>query len=325
VRDDLVRVEQALRDAVVAEDPFLTDVASHLIRAGGKRGRPLFAVAAAATSAATVGPVHDDVVSGGVAVELVHLGSLYHDDVMDEATTRRTVESVNARWGNLQAILAGDYLLARSSEIAASLGTEVAGLLARTIARLCEGQVLELQSTYQVSRTRDAYLRSIDGKTAALFSTACRIGAITAGLPRDHIDTLTEVGRSYGMAFQIVDDILDLTATDEQLGKPAGHDLIEGVYTLPVLLTLDAGGAAADRLRSVLGRPLTDDEMGEARQLVRASGQVAVALDEATAWVDGACDALGALGTSEAAELLAGQARHLLDGVRAIAAAATPA
>jgi heptaprenyl diphosphate synthase len=259
---------------------------------------------------------------GGVAVELVHLGSLYHDDVMDEATTRRTVESVNARWGNLTAILAGDFLLARASEIAAELGTEVAALLARTIARLCEGQVLELQSTFNALRTEEAYLRSIDGKTAALFGTASRIGAIVAGLDRTQIDALTSFGRDYGMAFQIVDDVLDLSATDEQLGKPAGHDLEEGVYTLPVLRCIAAGGPAADKLASLIGRVPTPDEVTTARDIVRASGMVGEALDTASDYVASACTALDEVGDVEAARLLAAHARQLVDSGRAIADAA---
>src|SRR5207244_906393 len=137
---DLARVEAAMRAAVRSDDTQLTEIASHLITAGGKRLRPLLAIVAARTRGDAAS---DEVVLGGVACELVHLGSLYHDDVMDEATTRRTVPSVNARWGNLRAILAGDFLLARASEMAASLGTEVAGLLAHTIGRLCEGQIEE--------------------------------------------------------------------------------------------------------------------------------------------------------------------------------------
>src|SRR5256885_3875071 len=140
-------VEDALREAVRSDDAYLTEIASHLILAGGKRVRPLFAIASAAAAGSAVS---DDVIRGGVAAELVHLGSLYHDDVIDEAPTRRTVESVNARWGNLTAILAGDFLLARASEIAASLRTEVAGLLAATIGRLCEGEVGELRTAYDV-------------------------------------------------------------------------------------------------------------------------------------------------------------------------------
>ena len=319
--DDLDRVEAALRAAVRSDDPYLTEVASHLIKAGGKRGRPAFAIGAAATASSVLEAVHDDVVQGAVSVELVHLGSLYHDDVMDEATTRRTVESVNAKWGNLQAILAGDFLLARASEIAASLGVEIAGLLAATIGRLCEGQVLELQHTYNPLRTEDAYLRSIEGKTASLYATASRIGAIVGGLPRDQVDALTAFGLAYGMAFQVVDDILDVVATDEQLGKPAGHDLIEGVYTLPVIRTLANGETSGARLAELLGRVLSEDEMHEARALVRANGGVVHALDVARTYVDQAHLALAPLGVSEARDGLDGAADHLLSSVQTIAAA----
>jgi len=235
---DKARVEQTLLDVVrIDNDPYLTEIASHLIKAGGKRLRPLFAIASAAASLPDGAVVHDDVVRGGVAVELVHIGSLYHDDVMDEAEMRRQVISVNARWGNLRAILSGDYLLAKASEIAAELGTEVAGLLATTIADLCRGQVGELQTMYDVDRTEDQYFPSIAGKTASLYAAACRIGGIVSEQTRDDIDRLTEFGRLYGMAFQVVDDILDVIATDEQLGKPAGNDMIEGVYSLPVIHT----------------------------------------------------------------------------------------
>jgi heptaprenyl diphosphate synthase len=322
VPDDLRRVEIALRDSVRSDDPYLTELASHLIEAGGKRGRPAFAVGAAATARPTMVPVSDDVVRGAVSVELVHLGSLYHDDVMDEARTRRTVESVNARWGNLQAILAGDFLLARASEIAASLGTEVAGLLAATISKLCEGQILELQHTYDPGRTEAVYLGSIRGKTAALYATSSRIGAIVAGLPRVQVEALTSFGQAYGMAFQVVDDILDLVASDEQLGKPAGHDLIEGVYTLPVIRTLaeDTGDAAA--LRRLLGSPLTIDDMHEARAIVRSGAAVGSALDTARAFVAEAHASLAPLGSSEARVGLEGAAEHLLDSVADIAPAA---
>jgi heptaprenyl diphosphate synthase len=308
--DDLARVETALRDAVRSDDPFLTEVASHLIVAGGKRMRPAFAVAAAGTASPQARPSLEGAVLGGVAVELVHLGSLYHDDVIDDAATRRTVESVNARWGNLKAILAGDYLLAKASEIAASLGTEVAGLLAATIGRLCEGEVRELQAVYDVGRSEEAYLASVDGKTASLFATACRIGGIVADLPRPSIEALTAFGHHYGMAFQIVDDILDVVATDEELGKPAGHDLVEGVYTLPVIRALAAPGG--DALRDLLGRPIDGATSLEARALLRGNGAVADSVAAAGHFVDVAVGALVPLGPSDAADWLAATARHLL-------------
>src|SRR6478735_6005911 len=178
---DRQRVEDALRASVQTEDRYLTEIASHLVVAGGKRLRPTVTVVAAQVGG---GPRSDDAVQGGVSCELVHLGSLYHDDVMDEADTRRGVATVNARWGNLQAILAGDFLLAKASEIAAGLGTEVAALLARTIGRLCEGQITELRHTYDTSRSEESYLVSIEGKTAALFATAARIGGLVSGVER---------------------------------------------------------------------------------------------------------------------------------------------
>jgi len=307
------RVEAELRASVRADDAFLTEVSSHLIVAGGKRVRPMFAVASAAAAAAEP-LVSNDAVRGGVAVELVHLGSLYHDDVIDEAVTRRTVESVNARWGNLTAILAGDFLLAKASEIAASLGTEVAGLLAATIGRLCEGEVGELRSAFDVERTEVAYLESIKGKTAALFATACRIGALVGGLPRSDVDALTDYGEAYGIAFQIVDDVLDVIASDAELGKPAGHDLVEGVYTLPVLRALDTQGA----LREQLGRPLDGRQLDEALSAVRADGAVDAALDTAREYAQHAVTALSSLDDTTAIVWLAGAIDSLFARVDAI-------
>jgi heptaprenyl diphosphate synthase len=307
---DRQRVEDELRLAVAAPTEAMTEMAGHLIGAGGKRVRPLFAVAAGACHPTHEGPATREVVRGGVSVELVHLGSLYHDDVIDEAVTRRGIESVNARWGNLRAILAGDFLLAKASEIAASLGTEVAGLLAATIGRLCEGEVIELNDAYDVDRTVDAYLAAIDGKTASLLATACRIGGIVGGLDRPEIDRLTEFGKAYGMAFQIVDDILDVIATDEQLGKPAGHDLVEGAYNLPTLLAL--ASPDGPQLRELLGAPIEGEVWEQARALVRHSDGVDEAITIARSYVDQACDLLAPFEGRPAAAGLAGASHHLL-------------
>jgi heptaprenyl diphosphate synthase len=299
LEDDLPRLEQALRAAVASEDPFLAEVAAHLIGAGGKRLRPALALAAAATGGGRPG---EPVLQGGVAVELVHLGSLYHDDVMDEASSRRGVDSVNARWGNLVAILAGDFLLARASEIAASLGTEVATLLAATIGRLCEGQVGELQTAFSVDRTEAAYLRSIGGKTASLLATACRIGALTGGLGRAEVEALTRFGQAVGMVFQIRDDILDVVGTDAELGKPAGNDLVEGVYTLPVIRAL-ADPTLGPELRALLGKRLDQPERDKARDIVRASTGVAESLAVARRYADEAGAAVTPLGADGLASL----------------------
>jgi len=316
---DLGRIEDELVASVQANDDFLTEVASHLIRAGGKRVRPALALASAGARQPLLASASSEVVLGAVSVELVHLGSLYHDDVMDDAEMRRTVESVNARWGNLKAILAGDYLLAKASEIAASLGTEVAGLLASTIARLCEGQVLELQHTFDAGRTEQSYLTSITGKTASLLGTSCRVGGIVGGLARDDIDRLTAFGINYGMAFQIVDDVLDVVATDEQLGKPAGHDLVEGVYTLPVLRTLVDDAAGADKLRRILGGPLAEGELDVARDIVRSNGSVDAALATAETYARTAQESVAEFGDGEAVQAMTAATDHLLGSVAAIA------
>ncbi|MFZ9622683.1 MAG: polyprenyl synthetase family protein [Ilumatobacteraceae bacterium] len=310
---DRERVESALRTSVQTADPYLTEIASHLIIAGGKRLRPVLAVAAAQVG--TDAPVLDDVIQGAIACELVHLGSLYHDDVMDESATRRGVETVNAKWGNLQAIVAGDFLLARASEIAASLGNEVSGLLARTIGRLCEGQVEELRHTYDRGRTVPSYLVSIQGKTASLFSTSARIGSLMAGHPRHVTETITNVADAYGMVFQIVDDVLDIVATDEQLGKPAGHDLEEGVYTLPVLLTLAADTAESRELYDLLGSPLTAKERTKALKIVRNGNGLADALDTARSYAAIAESACAHLPPGVATDALRRAPRALLDSL----------
>jgi heptaprenyl diphosphate synthase len=306
------RVEKRLLAAVETDDEAMTEMASHLVRAGGKRLRPVQAAVSSTTGDAEA-VVSDEAVTGGVACELVHVGSLHHDDVIDEAETRHGVDSVNTRWGNLRAILSGDFLLARASELAASLGTEVAGLLASTIGRLCTGEVRELRFAYQVDRTVADYNAAIEGKTAALYATACRIGGIVAGLPRDHIDALTEFGLHYGLAFQVVDDILDVVATDAELGKPAGHDMAEGVYNLPVLLALT--GAGGDELRALLGGPLDGPDQARALALVRAGDGVPRSIAEAGGHVDRAVAALATLPATPACDGLAAAARHLQVGL----------
>jgi heptaprenyl diphosphate synthase len=250
-------------------------------------------------------------------VELVHLGSLYHDDVMDEAEVRRTVDSVNARWGNLRAILAGDFLLARASGLAAGLGVEVAALLAATIGRLCEGQLLELKHAHDVDRTPEAYFSSIEGKTASLLAAACRIGGIVAGLPAERTEALSTFGHSYGMAFQLVDDVLDLVSTEAELGKPAGHDLEEGVYTLPVLHTL--AGPDGEELRDILSGALDEPARQKALDLVRSGGGIPHTIEEARRFAERGRTALADLPPSPGVRGLGAAADYLVDTVEAAA------
>jgi heptaprenyl diphosphate synthase len=306
------RVEEALKSSVDAQDPNLTEMARHLILAGGKRLRPVFAIAAGWSGNGE--PVPENVILGAAACELVHIGSLYHDDVMDESPTRRGVSTVNYLWGNRRAIVAGDFLLARASELAAVIGGAAPGLLARTITSLCEGQTEELGALYKVDRSIESYLRSIKGKTASLFATSARIGAVAGGKTEKIVEAAEVVGEAYGMAFQIVDDILDLTASSEALGKPTGHDMVEGVYTLPVLLALRSG--AAKDLRNLLKSEIASDIAAEAARLVREGGGIQEALSMADIFAEKAEQAGQVLENSPAAEGLVRAAREMLEDLK---------
>ncbi len=303
LEDDLLRVEQTLLSAAATPDDFVTGLASHLIAVGGKLVRPGFCLASSLVCDAAPTRSSEAAVRGGASVELVHIGSLYHDDVMDDATTRRSVTSVNAQWGNLRAILAGDFLLGKASAMAASLGAEVAELLAEAITQLCEGQIIELEDACNPGRSERRYEKAVSGKTAALLSISCRIGATVGDLPRTAAEALGEFGFSYGMAFQIVDDVLDLVATESQLGKPTGNDLAEGTYTLPVIRAL-ADPAAGDELRSILGRPVGAAARDRAAELVRSTNGVDEARNTARRWSDKAQAALTSLPDTPATAVL---------------------
>jgi heptaprenyl diphosphate synthase len=288
VETDLARLETLLAESVIFGDEYLDSVTTHLIYAGGKRLRPLLAIASATSGER---PASQDDLLGAVALELMHLASLYHDDVMDEADIRRNVDSVNARYGNLIAIVAGDYLMARSATIAADLGADAAGLLARTLAWLTRGQVSEVRTAYSIERTEADYFEAIEGKTASLMASSCRMGALTARLNEKESAALTEFGRCFGMVYQLRDDILDVVATGNQLGKPAGQDLAEGIYNLPTLFALrDAN--LGDELRSLLGASLNDDDRERARKLVIATDGITQTISSAQRYLAQAHQAL---------------------------------
>jgi heptaprenyl diphosphate synthase len=311
---EMARVDRALLASVANRDPHITELATHLIAAGGKRQRPALSIVSAGACGGGL-PVVDEVVLGGVAVELVQVGSLYHDDVIDDTRLRRGVPTANARFGNREAILGGDYLLAKASELAAQLGTAVSALLGSTIAAMCEGQVLELRAAYDTSRHEEAYLASIAGKTASVFAAATRIGGIVAGAGPDALEALTAYGRSYGMAFQLVDDVLDLVATEAELGKPAGHDMAEGVYTLPVIRALRGDDDAAVELQTLLGRELEPGETERARKLVRAGSGVEAAVSLAHHHAAEAGTALSPLPPGPLVETLRSAANALVEAI----------
>ncbi len=307
VWDRLDRVESRLFEVTKSENPFVTEIAQHLLGAGGKRYRPLLAQVAG-----ELGPDRDGPVEAGVAVELVHVGSLYHDDVIDEAETRRTAASVNANWSNTIAILAGDFLLARASEVAAPLGEEAVVLLAQTYATLCEGQVLELQYTDDLDHGPDVYYRVIGGKSASLIRTSARLGALAAGAPREHVGAISEWAWQIGLVFQMTDDVLDLVATDDFLGKQAGSDIAEGTFTLPVLYALTGPDGA--RVRSLLerGHPYPAATLQEVIALTVAGGHVDRALTEAAERLRRADHAVDRLPAGHVADVLRELGGYLL-------------
>jgi heptaprenyl diphosphate synthase len=295
VEADLVRLEALLAESVIFGDEYLDSVTTHLIYAGGKRLRPLLAVAAATGGQR---PATERELLSGVTVELMHLASLYHDDVMDEADVRRNVDSVNARYGNLVAIVAGDYLMARSAAIAAELGVEIAALLAQTLAGLTRGQVAEVRTCFDVTRDEQNYFQAIEGKTATLMASSCRVGALTAGRTPIEVDALTEFGRLFGMVFQLRDDALDVAADAGDLGKPLGQDLAEGIYTLPTLIAL-ADPQRGGELAELLGRPLDDAGREHARKLVIMTDGIAATVAAAVTHRDQAVATLGAVSEPE--------------------------
>jgi len=271
------RVEERLIEVSRTGDDFLTDITRHLLLAGGKRYRPLLT-----QLAGQLGPTRDRrLIEAGAAVELIHVGSLYHDDVMDGADTRRGTVSVNAKWGNSQAILAGDFLIARASEIAAAyLGMESVRLLAETYCDLVIGQALELRLTGDLGHGPSQHYRVIGGKTASLIRTSARLGAIASDASSDVVEAVSSAIWELGMVFQLTDDALDLVATEEDIGKPIGNDLLQGVYTLPVLLALE--GPSGERIKALLQRedPLSREGVEEVVGLVREGGYVDVVIRE---------------------------------------------
>jgi heptaprenyl diphosphate synthase len=268
VRRRLDDVEAALAKAVDSEVPLVSEAGGYLLAAGGKRFRPLLVVLGGRFG----DPRDARLIPGAVAIELTHLATLYHDDVIDEAAARRGIPSVNARWDNTTAILTGDYLFARASEIASDLGTDVTRLLAWTIARVAEGQILEADGLGRLENDERFYMNVIRKKTAALIATSCRLGGMLSGAPSEALDGLERYGEALGLAFQLSDDIMDITADQGTLGKEPGVDLKEGVYTLPVIYAL-RGSARRDELRALLkaGPPEGDKLLGALR-IIRDDG-----------------------------------------------------
>jgi heptaprenyl diphosphate synthase len=275
VRDGVARVEELMSAELGKADELMAEAVSHLFRAGGKRFRPLFTVLSA-----QLGPDSDNwqVTYAGAVIELVHLATLYHDDVMDEAQVRRGADSANARWGNNIAILAGDYLFATASRLVSRLGPDAVRIIADTFAQLVTGQMRETRGAAEHVDSVDHYLKVVYEKTACLIEASGTFGATFSGADAEQIERLGRLGGIVGTAFQISDDIIDIEADPDESGKLPGTDLREGVHTLPVLYALRETGPDAERLRELLAGPVErDEDVAEALALLRASGGITAA------------------------------------------------
>jgi heptaprenyl diphosphate synthase len=302
LRAGLAAVEELLRESVKSDYPFVTETSRHLVDAGGKRFRAQLLLLAAQFG----DPAAPGVLPAAIVVELTHLATLYHDDVMDEAAVRRGAPSANSRWTNAVAILTGDFLFARASDILADLGPEAVRIQARTFERLVQGQIRETVGPDEGVDPVDHYLRVLGDKTASLIATSARFGAMLSGAGDAAVEVLTQYGERIGVAFQLSDDLLDVESDEDVSGKTPGTDLREGVRTLPVLLALRSGGrgrlselltsdlTADASLAEALGLLRVDPAMEEAREILRRYAHEARATLEPLA--DGpAKDALSAL------------------------------
>ncbi|MEA5648443.1 polyprenyl synthetase family protein [Cutibacterium granulosum] len=297
----LALVEEELSRQAGADTPFVTEAANHIISAGGKRFRPLLV-----TLCSQFGkPVADvDLVRAAVVMELTHVASLYHDDVMDEASIRRGAESANSRWGNSVAIMVGDFLFARASETVAKLGTEYVALQARTFSRLVQGQIAETRGPQPDEDPLEHYLQVVSDKTASLISAAAVFGAMVSDASAEIVESLREFGEQIGSVFQLSDDIIDITST--RTGKTPGTDLREGVATLPTLMLQASTDPADDELKDLLTADLMDQHnLDRALAGLRASHVI----DEARAVVQRRAD----LARGHLAILPAGDARTALE------------
>ncbi len=279
LRVRLERVEKELTGHVVSRAPYVTRAAVHLLQAGGKRFRPLLVLLAAECGGRADS---DEVIRAACVVELTHLASLYHDDVMDEADLRRGADSANARWDNLVAILTGDFLFSKSSELTADLGADAVRIQAQTFTRLVEGQIMETVRPEPGEDPLEHYLDVVAGKTGSLIATSARYGARFGGAGPEVEEALAAYGEIVGMAFQLSDDVLDIASESDESGKTPGTDLREGVPTLPVLMAQASTDPADARLRDLLAGDLTDEAVhAEALALLRRHP----AMDEARAYV----------------------------------------
>ena len=297
----LAVIEDELVKAAVADSPFVTEAARHIIDAGGKRFRPLLV-----NLGAHFGGEADEtnLVRAALVVELTHVASLYHDDVMDDADLRRGAPSANRRWDNSIAILVGDYLFARASTTVADLGTDYVRLQAETFARLVQGQIAETRGPQPGDDLLQHYLQVVADKTGSLIATSAVFGGMVAGAPQQVLDALGRFGEEIGVVFQLSDDIIDITSN--VTGKTPGTDLREGIPTLPTLMLQASTDPADAQLQALIASDLSDDDrLAEALEALRAHRVIADARAEVQRHADLALSHLAPLPEGPAKDALA--------------------
>jgi heptaprenyl diphosphate synthase len=290
INKDLKKLELKLKDFLRIPVPVLEETGVYLLEAGGKRVRPIFALLAGKlfrydeTSLFTV----------AMAIEVIHMASLAHDDIVDDSALRRGRPTLAARWGEAVAVVTGDYLLAQALQLIHGIKNQrVTALLARTSMEMCRGEICQIQAAHDTEQSVYDYFYKISRKTALLLSLSCEAGALVSGASREEARLLRQYGQCLGIAFQIMDDILDIEATKEELGKPAGSDVRQGVITLPMIIAMHESGTGAARLRELLARSRkTAAEVEEALTLIRRSGGVARCRETARRFVARACGKL---------------------------------
>ena len=260
----LAQVEELLASHIKGDYPLVVETSRHLVEAGGKRFRPLITLLASHFGKGQT----REVIEAAVVCELTHVATLYHDDVMDEAPLRRGVESANNRWGNTVAILTGDYLFSKASDLLADLGPEAVRLQAKTFERLVIGQIQETQGP-GAKDPLSHYLDVVADKTGSLIATSARFGALLSGAPATTVETLTTFGEKIGVVFQLADDVIDIASDSSQSGKTPGTDLREGVPTLVTLQIMRSNDPADAALKEKLSKPLSDSEAIEMIGILR--------------------------------------------------------
>lgn len=284
LKERLATIEEMLAGYSQARTAYVSEAAGHLMAAGGKRFRPLLVLLAAEAGPR---PDAEEVLKAACVVELTHVASLYHDDVMDETDLRRGASTANAKWGNNTAILVGDFLFGRSSELTADLGPEAVRIQAKTFTQLVEGQILETVPPAEGDDPLEHYLEVVAGKTGSLIATSAQYGALFSGASPEVVEALRAYGEIVGSAFQLSDDILDISSELAESGKTPGTDLREGVPTLPTLMARTSNDPADMRLVELLAGPLTDDDLhAEALDLIRKHP----AMEQARAYVQARAD-----------------------------------